>query len=124
VVWTNDRDHAVADGHRALARRLHAAIPDLLLAGEYDYDALLGCYALFQRAWWTRAPRWTERYVRRFAHLCEAEPQGRTGVHEFGVWKPGTIPSAPGLLATIAFQDGTLEQSRDAIEAAIAAAST
>jgi hypothetical protein len=119
-VWTNDPDHAVADGYRALTQRLRAAIPNLLLAGEYDYDALLGCFALFQRAWWTQAPAWTQRYVRRFAHLCEGEPEGRTGVHEFGIWKPGAVAAAPGLFATIAFQDGTLERSRAAIEAAIA----
>ncbi len=119
-VWTNDPDHAVADGYRALAQRLHASIPNLLLGGEYDYDALLGCFALFQRAWWTQAPAWTQRYVQRFAHLCEGEPEGRTGVHEFGVWKPGSVAAAPGLLATIAFQDGTLERSGAAIDAAIA----
>jgi hypothetical protein len=118
-VWINDPDHALFDGYRALAQRLHQAIPDLLLAGEYDYDALLSCFALFQRAWWTKAPAFTQRYVRRFAHLCEGEPEGRTGVHEFGVWKAGAIAAEPGLLATIAFQDGTLERSRSAIEAAI-----
>lgn len=121
-VWTNDPDFAIADGYQVLAQRLHAAIPNLLLAGEYDYDALLGCFAIFQRAWWIQAPAWTQRYVRRFAHLCEGEPEGRTGVHEFGVWKPGTVAAAPGLLATIAFQDGTLARSHDAIEAAIAQA--
>jgi hypothetical protein len=84
-IWVNDPDHAVFDGYRALAARLHTAIPDLLLAGEYDYDALLGCFGLFQRAWWTQSPAFTQRYVRRFAHLCEGEPEGRTGVHEFGV---------------------------------------
>ncbi len=118
-VWTNDPDFAVYDGYRALARRLHAAIPRLLLAGEYDYDALLACFGMFQRAWWTQAPAFTRRYVRRFAHLCEGEPEGRTGVHEFGVWKPGCVAAEDGLLATIAFQDGTLERSRSAVEAAI-----
>jgi len=121
-IWVNDPDHAVFDGYRALAERLHAAIPNLLLAGEYDYDALLACFGLFQRAWWTHSPAFTQRYVRRFAHLCEGEPEGRTGVHEFGVWKAGAIAAAPGLLATIAFQDGTLARSRAAIEAAIAQA--
>jgi hypothetical protein len=119
--WTNDRDHDVFEGHRALAGRLRARLPDVLLAGEYDYDALLGCYPLFQRAWWTRAPAWTERFVRRFGHLCEGEPGGRTGVHELGVFRPGTVPAGPGLLATIAFQDETLVRSRPAIEAALAA---
>jgi hypothetical protein len=121
-IWVNDPDHAVFDGYRALAERLHAALPDLLLAGEYDYDALLGCFGLFQGAWWTQSPAFTQRYVRRFAHLCEGEPEGRTGVHEFGIWKPGAIAAAPGLLATIAFQDGTLERARAQIEAAIAQA--
>ncbi|RIL03424.1 MAG: hypothetical protein DCC71_15300 [Proteobacteria bacterium] len=121
-VWTNDPDHDVFDGYRALGARLRAAIPDVLLAAEYDYDALAACFPLFQRAWWTRAPAWSRRFVRRFAHLCEGEPEGRTGVHEFGAWKPGAIPAEPGLLATIAFQDGTLERSGDAVEAAIAAA--
>ena len=110
---------STANGTR---QRLHAAIPDLLLAGEDDYDALLGCFAFFQRPWWTQAPAWTQRYVRRFAHLCEGEPEGRTGVHEFGVWKPGAIAAARGLLATMAFQDGTLARSRAEIEAAIAQA--
>jgi len=123
-IWTNDPDHPVADGLRALARRLSERIPGLLLAGEYDYDALLSVFPLFQRAWWTAAPAWTARYVRRFGHLCEGEPRGRTGVHELGVFRPGAVPAdaAAGLLATIAFQDDTLASSRDAVERAIAAA--
>ena len=84
--------------------------------------ALLALFPLLQRAWWGRDPEWTARYALRMAHLCEGEPEGRTGVHEFGVWKPGAIAAAPGRLATIAFQDGTLERSRAQIEAAIAQA--
>jgi hypothetical protein len=121
-VWVNDPDHGVAEGIAELCRRLRAAIPDLLLAGEYDYDALAASFPLFQRAWWMHAPAWTRRYVRRFAHLCEGEPEGRTGVHELGRFRPGAVPAQPGLLATIAFQDGTLERSRAAVEEALAAA--
>lgn len=121
-IWTNDPDHAVTDGIIALCRRLQRAIPDLLLAGEYDYDALLAYLPLFQRAWWTSAPAWTRRYVRRFGHLCEGEPEGRTGVHELGRFRPGPLGAEPGFLATIAFQDDTLERSRAAVEAALAAA--
>ena len=70
----------------------------------------------------------TPTYALRMAHLCEGEPEGRTGVHEFGVWKtpPGNDPlrRAPGFLPTIAFQDDTLVRSRDAVEAAIAAAAS
>ena len=55
--------------------------------------------------------------MRRFAHLCEGEPRGLTGVHEFGVWGPHEAPAdEPGLLPTLAFQDGTLEHGREAIE--------
>lgn len=123
-IWTNDRDHDVFAGYRALVDRLHARIPNLLLAGEYDYDALAACFPFFQRAWWTRAPAWTQRFVRRFAHLCEGEPEGRTGVHEFGVWTPGCVAAQPGLLATIAFQDDTLARSRKVIERAITEVAT
>jgi hypothetical protein len=124
-VWTNDADHPVYDGIRALVARLRERIPNLLLAAEHDYDALLAIFPLFQRAWWSRSPEWTARYALRMAHLCEGEPEGRTGVHEFGVWpqreKDPPWCAAPGFLPTLAFQDDTLERSREAIELAIAA---
>jgi hypothetical protein len=122
-VWVNDADHPVYDGIRELAARLRSRIPNLLLAAEHDYDALLALFPLFQRAWWGRDPEWTARYARRMAHLCEGEPEGRTGVHEFGVWavreKEPPWRAAPGFLPTLAFQDDTLERSRAAVEAAI-----
>jgi hypothetical protein len=118
--WTNDPDHAVFDGLRALTRRLRHHIPQLLLAGEADYDSLLSLFPLFQRPWWTTPPAWTFRYVRRFGHLCEGEPSGRTGVHEFGVFEPPTPSAAdPAFIETIAFQDGTLERDRETIEATL-----
>jgi hypothetical protein len=118
--WTNDPHAPVFEGVRALVERLRAHTPGLLLAGEADYDALLGLFPLFQRPWWERPPAWTARYVRRFAHLCEGEPRGLTGVHEFGVWKPPDAPAETGVLPTLAFQDGTLESERDAIEQVLA----
>jgi hypothetical protein len=99
-IWTNDRDHAVFEGLRTLAEGLRARLPGVLLAGEYDYDALCAVFPIFQRAWWTHAPAWTRRYVQRFGHLCEGEPEGRTGVHELGVFRPGAVAAAPGLLAS------------------------
>jgi hypothetical protein len=125
-VWVNDADHPVFDGIRELAARLRGQIPDLLLAAEHDYDALLAIFPLFQRAWWGRDPEWTARYALRMAHLCEGEPEGRTGVHEFGVWavreQDPPWRAAPGFLPTLAFQDDTLERSRAVVEAAIEAA--
>ncbi len=119
--WTNDPNHAVLPGIAQLARDLHARIPQLLLAGEADYDALHAHIPLFQRPWWTTPPAWTARYVRRFGHLCEGEPRGRTGVHEFGVWQPSAPPKADeGFIATLAFQDGTLAEARDEIERRLA----
>jgi hypothetical protein len=48
---------------------------------------------------------------------ANGEPRGLTGVHEFGVWGPNEIPlDDAGLLPTLAFQDGTLESERGAIE--------
>jgi hypothetical protein len=119
--WTNDPVAPVFDGVRALVERLRAHVPGLLLAGEADYDALLGLFPLFQRPWWERPAAWTSRYVRRFAHLCEGEPRGLTGVHEFGLWAPRAAPDdAPGFLPTLAFQDGTLERARETIERRLA----
>lgn len=125
-IWVNDPDHPVHAGIAALVERLRAAIPGVLLAAEHDYDALLPLFPIFQRAYWARDPAWTAPYALRVAHLCEGEPEGRTGVHEFGVWKmPGASDPhapAPGYLPTIAFQDDTLERSRAAVEQAIARA--
>jgi hypothetical protein len=115
--WINDPDHPVYDGLRALTARLRRSMPDVLLAAEADYDALLPLFGLFQRPWWTKPAAWTQRYVRRFGHLCEGEPRGLTGVHEFGVHHSDAWSDAPGYLPTVAFQDGTLEQARDRIEA-------
>jgi hypothetical protein len=118
--WTNDPDHPVTDGLRALVHRLRSGIPDLLLAAEADYDALLSLFPLFQRPWWTSSPRWSSRYVRRFGHLCEGEPRGRTGVHEFGVHTSDAWNGEPGFLPTLAFQDGTLQQTREELEQRLA----
>ena len=118
--WTNDPDHPVLDGLAALVGELRREIPDLLVAGEADYDRLLPLFPLFQRPWWQAPPRWTSRYVRRFGHLCEGEPGGRTGVHELGVFAPpdGAAPDA-SFIETLAFQDGTLERHREAVEATL-----
>jgi hypothetical protein len=125
-VFVNDPDHAVYPGARALAERLRARIPGLLLAAEHDYDGLLALFPLFQRAYWGRDPAWPSRYALRFGHLCEGEPEGRTGVHEFGSFAPrGDAPvdrPAPGYLPTLAFQDDTLLRSRARVEASLAAA--
>ncbi len=118
--WTNDPDHPVTDGLRALVERLRSSIPRLLLAAEADYDALLPLFPLFQRPWWTASPPWSSRYVRRFGHLCEGEPRGRTGVHEFGSHTSDAWSGAPGYLPTVAFQDGTLDQTRDDLEQRLA----
>ncbi|MDJ0785917.1 MAG: hypothetical protein QNK05_03870 [Myxococcota bacterium] len=114
--WTNDPDHPVTEGLRALVARLHSNLPGLLLAAEADYDALLPLFPLFQRPWWTKSPGWTTRFVRRFGHLCEGEPRGRTGVHEFGAYASDAWSGEPGYLPTVAFQDGTLEHAREELE--------
>jgi len=125
-IWVNDPDHPVYAGIRQLCARLQRAIPGVLLAAEHDFDALLPLFGLFQRAYWGSDPAWTAAYALRFAHLCEGEPEGRTGVHEFGVWKtPGALGAGeprPGYLPTIAFQDDTLARSRAEVGRVIEAA--
>jgi len=125
-IWVNDPDHPVYEGIRQLCARLQRAIPGVLLAAEHDFDALLPLFGLFQRAYWGSDPAWTAPYALRIAHLCEGEPEGRTGVHEFGVWKtPGALGAGeprPGYLPTIAFQDDTLARSRAEVERVIEAA--
>jgi len=59
--------------------------------------------------------------VRRFGHLCEGEPRGLTGVHEFGVYTSDAWSGEPGYLPTLAFQDGTLEHAREELERRLAA---
>jgi hypothetical protein len=113
--WTNDPRHPVTEGLRALVERLRRKLPGVLLAAEADYDALLPLFPFFQRPWWTSPAPWSARYVRRFGHLCEGEPRGLTGVHEAGIhhseaWRPG-----PGVVPTVAFQDGTLDACRDSL---------
>ena len=61
-IWQNDPDHAVYPGIVALAQRLRAAIPGVLLAAEHDYDALCAVFPLFQRA--------LGQGRRRVAHHC------------------------------------------------------
>jgi hypothetical protein len=125
-VWVNDPDHPVYDGIRELCRRLQRTIPGVLLAAEHDFDALLPLFGLFQRAYWGGDPAWTAPYALRFGHLCEGEPEGRTGVHEFGIWKTPGAPAVseprPGYLPTLAFQDDTLVRSRAQVERVIEAA--
>ena len=122
-VFVNDPDHSVHDGIRTLVQRLRRNVPGVLLAAEHDYDALLPLFPLFQRAYWGTDPAWTGRYAQRFAHLCEGEPEGRTGVHEFGVWRTAGARDpwepAPGVLPTLAFQDDTLVRSQERIVAVI-----
>jgi hypothetical protein len=127
-VFVNDPHHSVIEGTRLLCERLRRTLPGVLLAAEHDFDALLPLFGLFQRAYWGQDPAWTTPYALRFGHLCEGEPEGRTGVHEFGVWRtPGGTPpgeARPGQLPTLAFQDDTLTRSRAEVERVIAAAAS
>lgn len=125
-VFVNDPHHPVFEGIRLLCERLRRTVPGALLAAEHDYDALLPLFGLFQRAYWGRDPAWTAPYALRFGHLCEGEPEGRTGVHEFGLFEaPGSSPAGearPGYLPTVAFQEDTLSRSRAEVERIVAAA--
>ena len=126
-VFVNDPDHAVYDGTRALAERLRAASPACCWPPSTTTTRCSRssrCSSARTGGATRPGPR---RYALRFAHLCEGEPEGRTGVHEFGVLArrgrdaPPDRP-APGFLPTLAFQDDTLARSRARVEAALEAA--
>jgi hypothetical protein len=121
-VWSNDPDYSVFQGNVDLARRLREGRPELLVAAEHWYDAMLGVYPLFQNSGhWMAMPEWSSRYVRHVAHLFRQEPsRGSTGVHEMGYTPYALETPHPGHIPTVAFVDGTLAHNAADVDAVIA----
>jgi len=122
-VWVNDPDFNLREGYRQLVDRLRADRPDVLVAGEDWWDALLAIFPLFQRAGpWRQVPLWVGRFARLFGHICEGDPsRGSTGVFESGYAPYAPVLDEPAILPTLAFVDGTLERARPEIERVLAA---
>ena len=125
LFWLNDPRHDMFTGTRALARTLHRRFPDLLLAGEAWYDALLGIFPVCQATPPPLYPELITRYVRAVAHLRHPAPgRGSTGVHEQGLrgFNPQKLELNPTQVPTLAVVDDTFEKQRDVMEAIIARA--
>lgn len=101
--YVNDPRYNLFGGLQALVQELHTKRPDLLVAGEGWWDALLGTFPVNQT--WTgirrqlHYPEILTRFGRVLGHLKSPAPGlGSTGVHERGFLPPedGAFPM-PGL---------------------------
>lgn len=112
--WFNDPRYNLYEGYRLLLAELHRRHPNLLIAGEGWWDALLALFPVNQ-SWLGvernyRYPQLLTRYARALGHLAEGTPgRGSTGVHELG-FRPEPFPShTPGHIPALGFVDDTLE---------------
>jgi hypothetical protein len=121
--WSNDPRYRLYDGYRALVEDVHARQPDLLLAAEGWWDAMLALFPLSQQ--WLgydrdiRTPQLLTRYARTTGHLAEGTPGGgSTGVHEQGHRRrPADRPLA-GHIPVLSFVDNTLAEHTAEVVAA------
>jgi len=119
--WTNDPNHRVYDGIRALKDSLVARYPDLLVTGEGWYDALGAVTPVSH----SHAPsRWVEEafapYNRTFGHLSTGDPsRGSTGVHELGTRPFRVEPLERHRWPSITIVDGTIERAPEQVQAII-----
>ncbi|KAA5835996.1 hypothetical protein F1721_06505 [Saccharopolyspora hirsuta] len=120
--WFNDPRHDVFDGYRQLVAELRSRHPELVLAVEGWWDALMSLFPLSQQ-WYgmdrdLRKPRVLNRYARTTGHLAEGTPgQGSTGVHE-----KGFLPRPPdvfheGHIPVVGISDTTLPAQADEVAA-------
>lgn len=112
--WTNDPYYQVYEGWKDIKEELKSNRPDLLIAGELWYDALLGITPLTQ---WGGPAHWPgifEKYARSTPHLCYPSPcRGSTGVHEFG-YGPFAMPTLmKEQIPMVTIVDGTLAAAPD-----------
>jgi hypothetical protein len=122
LFWLNDPRYDMYAGTRALVRALRRRFPDLLLAGEAWYDAVLGLFPICQTIPPPLYPQFVSRYIRAVAHLRHPAPgRGSTGVHEQGFrgFKRESLELNPGQIPTLAIVDDTFEKYREVMEAII-----
>lgn len=112
--WTNDPYYAVYEGYKAIKSELKTKFPEIMIAGERWYDALLGITPLFQ----LDGPKsWEDiyvKYARGTAHLSTPSPcRGSTGVHEDGYRKFVMQKAKRGEIPMVSIVDGTLSAVPD-----------
>jgi len=113
--WFNDPRYNLYEGYKQLVESLRARFPNLLVAGEGWYDALLALFPVNQ-SWLGiyRGYRFHElltRYSRALGHLAQGAPgTGSTGVHEGGFYPSVYKQPAFGHIPCITIADDTLEK--------------
>ncbi len=125
--WFNDPRHNLYEGYRQLIDDLHQRHPDLLIAGEGWYDALLALLPVNQ-SWLNidrpyRLPQLLTRYGRALGHLAEGAPGAvSTGVHERGFTYKTPGAATPGHIVSVGIADDSMSHYTDAVIAACKAA--
>lgn len=113
--YSNDSRHDLYEGYKTLIGELRYRHPDLAIAGEGWYDALLGIFPI-NMSWAgihrpVRKPELPANYTRTFQHLVDGAPGlGSTGVYEGGF--AGADHSSPviGHLPSVSIVEDTLSQ--------------
>lgn len=125
LFWINDPRHDMYEGTSELVRALRCRCPELLIAGEGWYDALLGLIPVCQTTPPPLAPALVTDYARAIGHLSHTAPgRGSTGVHEAGFrgFDRKTMGLNAHQIPTIGIVDDTFRMQRDTLEAIIAKA--
>jgi hypothetical protein len=127
--WFNDPRHNLIEGYRLLINELHTRHPDVLVAGEGWFDALLGLMPVNQT--WLgisrpyRQPRLLTDFARVIGHLAEGAPGPvSTGVHERGFTYKVEGQEMPGHIRSLGIVDDTLDRYRDDVIAVCRAAAS
>lgn len=121
--WFNDPRHNLYEGYRALVNELHRRHPDLLIAGEGWYDALLALLPVNQ-SWLGidrnyKFPEILTRYGRALGHLAEGAPGAvSTGVHERGFTYRESGPVTPGHIVSVGIADDSMSKYAEEVIAA------
>lgn len=121
--WFNDPRHNLYEGYKALVNDLHQRHPDLLIAGEGWFDAVLGVLPVNQ-SWLGidrefKFPQILTRYGRALGHLAEGAPGAvSTGVHERGFTYKKAGAVTPGHIVSVGIVDDTMSKYPEEVIAA------
>lgn len=113
--WFNDPRANLYEGYRLLVSELHRRHPEVLVAGEGWYDALLALLPVNQ-SWLGidrhyRYPQLLAKYGRALGHLANGTPgPGSTGVHEGGFYPITDQGTTSGHIRSLGIADDTLEK--------------
>lgn len=116
--WFNDPHYNLYEGYKALVGELYRRHPNVLVAGEGWYDAVLAVLPVNQ-SWLGidrqfRYPQLLAKYGRALGHLANGTPgAGSTGVHEGGFYPINDQAITPGHIRSLGIVEDTLDKYRD-----------